>query len=238
MEISHPNSALITYFRSLSNGNIAKANKRFFKTGKGQYGEGDAFLGVPVPIIRKVAVQNIDLPLTKVVPLLTSGFHEERMLALIIMLNQFKVADDNYREAIFETYLENIKFVNSWDLVDTSAPGLVGNYLEHKDRDLLHQWSRSENMWKRRIAIVSTLHFIRKKDYDDALNIANTLRHDREDLIQKAVGWMLREIGKRNMRKEETFLKQNYKSMPRTMLRYAIEKFPEKERQLYLKGDL
>ncbi len=216
----------------------AKILSRFFKTGRGEYGEGDEFLGIKVPISRSIAKQFKDLTLTEIQELLNSPIHEERLIALFILIEHFKKADEHIKKIIFNFYLRNTKRVNNWDLVDLSAERIIGVYLLDKDNNVLFKLARSKNLWEKRIAIMSTFHFIKNGNYETTLAIADMLLKDEHDLIHKAVGWMLREIGNRNLKVEETYLKEHYKTMPRTMLRYAIEKFPEKKRQAYLKGDV
>jgi len=209
---------------------------RYFKTAPGEYGEGDAFLGIRVPDVRKVARNFPCLGEGMLKSLLGSRMHEERLLALLIMVLQFQNGDDRDRERIHRLYLSRTRFVNNWDLVDLSAPHIVGAYLTGRDRSVLETLAGSRSLWERRIAIVSTLFFIRDNDFDTTFRIAERLLSDRHDLIHKAVGWMLREVGKRDRAREERFLRPNYRNMPRTMLRYAIERFPEPLRQAYLKG--
>ncbi|WP_407081600.1 DNA alkylation repair protein [Marinitoga aeolica] len=210
----------------------AKGNYKFFQTHPGGYGEGDEFLGLTVPIQRKIAKKYKNLPLEDVEKLLQSKYHEHRLTALYILILNFK----KLKEEVIDVYLRNLDIVNNWDLVDSSAPYLLGPYLEDKDRSILYELAKSDNLWKQRIAIITTLYFIKNNDFEDALKISEMLLNHKHDLIHKAVGWMLREIGKRDKKVEEEFLKKYYKNMPRTMLRYAIEKFPEEERQKILKG--
>ena len=223
-------------FRALSDSKRAQHSLRFFRTGPGDYGEGDVFLGITVPQIRKVSRQCTALKDQDVLQLLQSSFHEERLLALLIMVARFKKADPGRQKTIYHHYLKYKKYVNGWDLVDLSAPNIVGNYLLDHDRSVLRKLAKSKQLWDRRIAIMSTLTFIKQHQFDDTLAIAKLLLQDNQDLIHKAVGWMLREIGNRDLAVEEAFLKQYYRQMPRTMLRYAIEKFAETRRQQYLKG--
>ena len=215
---------------------IAEHSQRFFKTGNGEYGEGDKFLGIRVPVLREQAKKFQDIALKETQYLLRSAFHEERLCALLLLVRKFTKGDEEERAAIFKLYVDNIKYINNWDLVDSSSYHIVGAYLEDKNRQQLYQLSKSNNLWERRIAIMSTLHFIKKHQFDDALKLSKQLISDEEDLIHKAVGWMLREIGKRDLAIEKSFLKAHYKDMPRTMLRYAIEKFPESVRKKYLEG--
>ncbi len=209
----------------------------FFKTGPGEYGEGDRFLGVTVPKCRAVAKQARGMEPGEVSRLLNSPIHEEREVALFILVDAFnRATSDKQRSELYRFYVRHLSRVNNWDLVDGSAPTIVGGYLEDKDRKQLYRWAKSSDLWERRIAILVTFRFIKQKDFKDALAIAKLLRDDDHDLIHKAVGWMLREVGNRDLASEERFLKTHYKKMPRTMLRYAIEKFPEQKRQAYLKG--
>src|SRR3989344_3550278 len=196
-----------------------KGLSRFFKTGKGEYGEGDIFLGVTVPKIRRVAKKYKDVSLDEIRTLLRSLIHEERLTALLILVENFRKADETEKTEIFNLYLKNTKYINNWDLVDLSASRIVGEFLKDKPVDILYTLAKSKSLWERRIAIISKI-----------------LLTDRHDLIHKAVGWMLREVGKRSFKTEEGFLKKHYKKMPRTMLRYSIEKFPEKLRLRYLTG--
>ena len=214
----------------------AKILAGFFKTGVGQYGAGDKFLGIVVPLQRQLVkkyYREINYP--DITTLLHSPWHEKRLIALLMLVAKFKKADEHEQEKIYQIYLKNTKYINNWDLVDLSAPKIVGAYLEEKDKAILYKLAKSKNVWERRIAILSTFHFIYKGQPEETLKIAFLLKDDKHDLIHKAVGWMLREVGKRcGQDIEENFLKKYYKEMPRTMLRYAIEKFPEKKRKFYL----
>src|ERR1035437_7735365 len=212
--------------------------QRFFKTGPGDYGEGDRFLGIMVPVQRSIAKKYKELSLKEIKELLHSKFHEERLIALFILVEQFKKGDEQKKEDIFTFYHLHRKRINNWDLVDLTADRISGSYLLDKDKTILYKLAESKNIWDRRIAVMSTFHFIKYDSFDDALGIAEILLHDKHDLIHKAVGWMLREIGKRDINTEEGFLEKHYKKMPRTMLRYAIEKFPEKKRLAYLKANI
>lgn len=209
---------------------------RFFKTGPGEYGEGDRFLGVTVPKCRSVARKARGMPASEIENLLGSAWHEEREVALFILISAFERGDERERAGIYRLYRKNLGRVNNWDLVDASAPAIVGGFLEDKDRAPLYRWAVSPLVWERRIAILATLRYIRKGEFDDTLALARILRDDEEDLIHKAVGWMLREVGNRDREAEERFLRAHHRRMPRTMLRYAIEKFPENKRRAYLKG--
>jgi len=221
---------------SLADPEKAKILQRFFKTGPGQYGEGDRFLGIKVPELRKVAKAHLGLAPEKVARLLVSAIHEERMTALLIWTYQFDRADDAGRSEIFRLYMANTTLINNWDLVDVTAPRIVGGFLMGKDKAPLYTLAGSDNLWERRIAMVATLAFINRDWFEDTLAIAELLLTDPHDLIHKATGWMLREVGKRDRAVLERFLLIHYRGMPRTMLRYAIEKLPEKRRQDYLKG--
>jgi len=231
---------LIHELNSLRDEKQAQNLQRFFKTGKGEYGEGDIFLGVKVPVQRKIC-KNYDLTLQEIQELLNSKIHEHRFCALVILMKKFKKSKKNPidRIKIFEFYLKNASMnrINNWDLVDVSAPKIVGEFLKKDDTGVLRQLAISKNIWERRIAILSTFPFIRQRNFGESLAISEVLLNDEHDLIQKAVGWMLREIGKKNINVLEIFLNTRYKQMPRTMLRYAIEKFPEEKRKRYLKGE-
>ncbi len=214
------------------------ALKRFFKTGKGQYGEGDIFLGVMVPDSKKIVKKYAGISIDDALRLLKSKIHEERLTALLIMVEKTRHADETAKEILFKKYLENTQYINNWDLVDLSADKIVGSYLFDKPKDILHSLAESENLWERRIAILATYDFIKRGRYEETLLIAEILLNDSHDLIHKAVGWMLREVGKRCSQEAlEQFLLVNYKQMPRTMLRYAIERFPEIIRLQYIRGE-
>jgi 3-methyladenine DNA glycosylase AlkD len=215
----------------------AKALQKFFKTGPGEYGEGDVFIGVGVPQLRKLVKEYPDITIEESMQLLRSLIHEERMLALLILIGKYSKGNETVKKRIYKLYLQHTKFINSWDLVDSSAYHIVGNFLMDKSKEPIYRLAKSKNLWERRIAILSTFHFIKHNNYSETLKISKILLTDEQDLIHKAVGWMLREIGKRHIFTQETFLKKHYKRMPRTMLRYAVEKFPEPKRQKYLKGD-
>ncbi len=220
--------------KSLATPAVAKSSVRFFKTGPGEYGEGDVFIGIKVPTLRTVSREFRSLHLEEIETLLNSPIHEERHLALMILVLQVAKCDDAYRRNVFDFYMRNTKLINNWDLVDCSAPQVVGGYLLDKSRKPLFQLTKSKSLWERRIAIVSTQHFIRHDDFADTLAISHKLLRDEEDLIHKAAGWMLREVGKKAQAVLEAFLDQHGTVMPRTMLRYAIEKFPPEQRRAYL----
>jgi 3-methyladenine DNA glycosylase AlkD len=231
--------------RKLKNFGKSKILQRFFKTGKGDYGEGDIFWGIIVPLQRKIAQKYKDLSLAEIQKLLASKIHELRLTALFILVNQFKKEDEKNKTEIFEFYLKNIININNWDLVDLSAPNIIGEYLYQISVGkklcmpmivVFEKLSTSENLWFRRIAVLSTYTFIRHNEYKIPIALFEKLLKDKEDLIHKAVGWMLREIGKRDLQVEVNFLEKHYKVMPRTMLRYAIEKFDEEKRSYYLKN--
>lgn len=220
--------------RKLARAGHAKSNRSFFKTAPGEYGAGDRFLGVTVPQLRTLAREYRDMPLKYVARLLQSPWHEERLLALLILVSQYVRADARARHTIHQLYLRNTRSINNWDLVDSSASQIVGAHLETRNRRVLRRLARSKSVWERRIAMIATYHYIRQRDFKDALAIAALLRRDEHDLIHKAVGWMLREIGKRDRRAEERFLRKHARRMPRTMLRYAIEQFPPALRRKYM----
>jgi 3-methyladenine DNA glycosylase AlkD len=222
--------------RSLADPEVAAILARFFKTGPGQYGEGDRFIGVTVPVIRTVAKEFKGLPLPEIECLLHSDIHEERLLALVILVGQFEKGDDATKKQIYALYLANTRHINNWDLVDLSAPQIVGVYLEGRSRRPLDRLAKLASLWERRISILATHWFIRHGDFADTLKIAEKLLGDKEDLIHKAVGWMLREVGKRDVAVLEEFLAEPCQVMPRTMLRYAIERFPEEKRRKYMNG--
>ncbi len=226
------------HMQKLSNPKIAEHSLRFFKTGPGEYGEGDVFLGIRVPVTRKVARKFRQLPLEQVLQLLKSKYHEERLLALFMLVALFKKGDDKEQKSIYDAYLGHTDTINNWDLVDGSAHQIVGGYLFERDRKRLYQLAKSKSLWERRISMIATYTFIKKDDFEDTLKLSEILLTDEEDLMHKAVGWMLREVGNRQLEVEEKFLRKHYKKMPRTMLRYAIEKFEEGKRQGYLKGEI
>ncbi len=221
---------------SLSDAGDASFLQRFFKTGPGEYGAGDHFRGIRVPALRSLVRNHTQVTHEAAVELLSSRYHEDRLLALMMLVRLYQKGDEPLRKAIYASYLENTAQVNNWDLVDSSAPFIAGAYLMDRDRAPLHRLAKSKSLWERRISIIASFAFIKASDFGDSLSIAGKLLTDKEDLIHKAVGWMLREIGSRDGAVEREFLLAHYATMPRTMLRYAIEKFPEAERQTYLKG--
>lgn len=222
--------------RSHADVSHAETMQRYFKTGPGEYGEGDRFLGVRVPHVRRIARQFRAITLEEVSLLLTSPIHEERLLALVILTLKYPKENPDEQTAIYQLYLDHLTYINNWDLVDISAMYIIGAHLFKRSRDPLYPLAKSDNLWHRRVSIMSTFHFIRKGEFDETLKIAGILVSDSEDLIHKAVGWMLREVGNRDQAVEEDFLKKHFRQMPRTMLRYAIEKFPEALRKQYLSG--
>jgi len=216
----------------------AKLLQGFFKTGKGDYGEGDIFLGIKVPVTRAISKKYTGLNLKNIGMLLRSKIHEYRLVGLLILVDKFGKADEKGKGDVFNFYLKNSDRVNNWDLVDLTSHKIVGEFLKDKRRDKLYELAQSKNLWEKRISIISCFAYIKNEDFKDALRISEILLNDPHDLIHKAVGWVLREIGKKNQEVEERFLKKHYKNMSRTMLRYAIERFDEKLRQKYLKGEI
>ena len=225
---------IISDLEKLANKNKARVMSRFFKTKKGQYGEDDIFLGITVPDQRRIAKRYEGASFDDIKKLLANKIHEYRLTGLIILVEKFLESDESQRKKIIDLYMENIKHVNNWDLVDLSADKILGAYLVDKDKSILKKMAISKNLWERRISIVSTFAFIKQNTFDDTLKISKILMYDKEDLIHKAVGWMLREVGKRNKQAEISFLKKHYKNMPRTMLRYAIERFSESEKKFFM----
>ena len=214
----------------------ARVLRGFFKTGPGQYGEGDVFRGIRVPVLRQIVKKYPDLPLADAEKLLHAGHHEDRLLGLLFLIAEFEKGGAEVRRQIYQLYLANTRFINNWDLVDVSAPNVVGAYLFDRNRAPLRSLARSGPLWERRIAIVATFYFIRRNQFDDTLEIAGMLLDDKHDLMHKAAGWMLREVGKRDLAAEEGFLREHCTHMPRTMLRYAIERFSPDKRAAYLAG--
>lgn len=221
--------------QSSANKKDAETALWFFKTGKGDYGENDRFLGIKVPVQRAIAKKYASLSLADTLKLLRSPFHEHRLTALFILVSKFQRGDASLQRKIYGEYVKHRQFINNWDLVDGSAPHIMGAYLLQNKRAILYRFARSKKLWEKRIAILATQAFIRHGDFADTLKISEILLHDSHDLIHKAVGWMLREVGNKDRAAEETFLKKHYRTMPRTMLRYAIEKFPEDVRKAYLR---
>lgn len=219
----------------LSNKKKAVLLQKFFKTGKGEYGEGDIFLGLTVPQSRQLALKYKDLSYPQIETLLKSPVHEERLIALLVLVYRFQTEEMEQRR-VYDFYLRHAKLVNNWDLVDLSSDKIVGGYLIDKPRDILYKLASSKNLWERRIAMIACYNFIKNRQYEDALAIAEALINDQHDLIQKSVGWMLREVGKRDEKSLISFLKAHSKQMPRTSLRYAIERFPEATRKKYLQA--
>jgi 3-methyladenine DNA glycosylase AlkD len=222
----------------LSDRETATFSRKFFKTQPGGYGAGDLFRGIRVPVLRRLVTEYRSVTVEDTKVLLQSPYHEDRLLALLFLVRLYARGDESIKKTVYKWYLQSTQRINNWDLVDSSAEYIVGAYLWDKPRDVLYELAGSENLWERRIAMMSTFHFIKRHDFADTLRLAEILLHDHEDLIHKAVGWMLREVGKRDREAEEKFLAENYRQMPRTMLRYAIEKFPEAQRQRYLKGEV
>ena len=220
--------------RELADPERARNLARYFQTGPGGYGEGDRFLGIRVPAVRRVAKRHAGVPLGELTALLRSEYHEERLLALLMLAARYAEGDRPTQKRVFDLYIEHLPWINNWDLVDVSAPRIVGEHLQGRDRSLLYELAASENVWRRRVAILATAAFIREGDFDDTLALATRLLADPEDLIHKAVGWMLREVGKRDPAVAEAFVERHHALMPRTMLRYAIERFPESKRRRYV----
>jgi 3-methyladenine DNA glycosylase AlkD len=219
--------------KTLANSSRAAVARRFFKTGPGEYGAGDRFLGIRVPVLRKLAVRYQALPLRSLASLLGSSWHEERLLALCILVRQYARAGPAGRATIYRLYMSHTQQINNWDLVDCSAEHIVGAHLRDRSRTPLLRLARSAVLWERRIAVMATFHYIKRGEFTETLRIARCLRDDPHDLIHKAVGWMLREVGKRNRAVELAFLRRHAERMPRTMLRYAIERLPARLRQHY-----
>jgi 3-methyladenine DNA glycosylase AlkD len=227
---------MINDILQLGNADIAEHSKRFFKTGPGEYGEGDKFVGIRVPPLRKIAKKYKFLPLVEVSHVIQSEYHEIRLAAVMLLVYRIERADNLVLEEVVDFYLKHLEYVNNWDLVDSSCHQILGRYLTEKEKDLLFHFAHSSNIWERRIAMITCYYFIKRNSYSTALEIATLLLHDSHDLIHKAVGWMLREIGKLDLDIELEFLDKHFRDMPRTMLRYAIEKFEEPLRLKYLHG--
>lgn len=230
-------AAIRKHLRRLADGKRAAISARFFKTGPGEYGEGDRFVGIRVPVLRRLARHYQATPVDQIRVLLASPVHEQRLLALLLLVRAFGQADPAGQRKIYRLYLAQLRWINNWDLVDSSAGPIVGAYLQDRSRKPLHRLARSKNLWRRRIAVLATFHFIKNREYAETLALAKLLLKDQEDLIHKAVGWMLREIGKRDRTSLEKFLRRHHQTMPRTMLRYAIERLPKAMRRRYLDGD-
>jgi 3-methyladenine DNA glycosylase AlkD len=231
---------LINELKSQEDKERAQHSQRFFKTGKGEYGEGDVFIGLTMPVIRNITKKYVDTSFNDLQTLLNSKIHEYRMAAIIILVNKYRKAKrDKFKQRqIYEFYIKNTHRINNWDLIDLSAPNIIGDFSSIEGTEMLKFMARSKSIWERRIAMLSTFAFIKKRQYGETLAIADMLMKDEHDLIHKAVGWGLREVGKKNKEVLEIFLKDRYKQMPRTMLRYAIEKFPEEKRKAYLNGEI
>lgn len=227
-------SSALRELRALGDPADAQFLQRFFRTGPGEYGEGDVFLGIRVPVVRAVAKAYRDLPMTEIGKLLQAKEHEARLAALVILTMQYPKADESQQQKIFDFYLANTRHINNWDLVDSSAGRIVGAHLYGGDTSLLDELAASTDLWERRIAMLATSYFIGKGDFRPTLRIAKKLLGDKHELIHKAVGWMLREVGKRDAQTLVAFLDKHYQRMPRTMLRYAIEKFEPSVRSGYL----
>jgi 3-methyladenine DNA glycosylase AlkD len=222
----------------LADPQTALVSQRFFKTGPGEYGAGDLFRGIRVPVLRSLAKKYQHTPLPEAEQLLRSAYHEDRLLALLLLVRLYARGNETTKAKIYQMYLDNTKFINNWDLVDLSAEHIVGAFLWDKDRTPLYHLAQSSSLWERRIAVMATFHFIKRGEFGETLKLAEVLLADREDLIHKAVGWMLREVGNRDLRVEEAFLQTHCRQMPRVMLRYALEKFPAEKRAQYLKGEI
>lgn len=212
----------------------AQVSQRFFKTGKGEYGEGDIFIGTTVPQTREIAKKYKNLNLNEIKELLQSKIHEHRLIALYILADKYKLSKESEKQEICDFYLNHTKHINNWDLVDSSAHLILGEHISNKDKLILEKLSKSQDLWERRISIIATLQFIRKNEFQETFKIANLLLKDKHDLIHKAVGWMLREIGKKDKNKLKEFLDKHHKVMPRTMLRYSIEHLSKEEKQHYM----
>lgn len=226
---------ILSELLSMANPEKAASLQRFFKTGVGQYAEGDVFLGLVAPLTRSIAKANKHTPLPELQKLMKSEYHEARLCALLIAVEQFKKASEAERKRIYDFYLDNARRINNWDLVDVTCPHIVGAYLLDKDRSPLYELAKSSCLWEQRIAMVSTVTFIRNREYADTLALAKGLMSHRHDLIHKAVGWMLREVGKKDRETLTAFLEEYATRLPRTSLRYAIEHYPEAQRQYFLK---
>lgn len=225
---------IIAVLTAAADPSVAEQSKRFFKTGPESYGHADLFLGLRVPFLRTTAKRYHSIGLAQIRSLLQSRYHEIRLCGVFMLVFRFQQGCDIDKDQVYQFYIEHTQYINSWDLVDSSAYQIVGPYTEHGSKAVLTRLAKSKDIWERRIAIIATLHFIRNGHYKTTLRIAKILLKDKEDIIQKAVGWMLREVGNRDPSSENSFLELHASSMPRTMLRYAIEKYPEDERQAWL----
>lgn len=226
--------SVLRCLQQLADPDIAAHSQRFFRTGSGEYGEGDRFLGIRVPVLRSLIPRLNHYSPSEIFAILRSPWHEQRLLALLLLVHRYRLADANTKEDIFHGYLHHSQWINNWDLVDCSASHIIGAHLTHGPRQRLLELAISNSLWQRRMAIIATHYFIRQNDFTDCQKVAKLLLYDNHDLIHKAVGWMLREVGKRDRDVEEEFLQCHAAQMPRTMLRYAIEKFPEPLRKHYL----
>lgn len=226
---------LIKDLHKLKNIKRAKLSQRFFKTAKGEYGEGDIFLGINVPTQRQIAIKYKNLSLSKVQKLLSNKIHEFRLVGLLILVEKYNKSSQKEKKTIVNLFLKNTKNINNWDLVDLSSHKILGDYLLNKSKNLLYSLARSKNLWEKRIAIITTFRFIKERQFVNSLKIAEILLHDTHDLIHKAVGWMLREVGKKDVNILFNFLNKHYKTMPRTTLRYAIKCLDKKKREFYMK---
>jgi len=235
MNAKHPMIDHIRRLEALADAPTAEILQRFFKTGPGEYGEGDRFRGIRVPVLRKLCREFRHAGIEVISELLDSPWHEDRMLALLLLIECYRASDEPGREALYDFYCSRTGRINNWDLVDVTCPHIVGRHLHARDRSPLYRFVESPSLWERRIAIVSTFHFIRNDDFTDTLVLAERLLTDPEELLHKATGWMLREVGKRDQPQLEAFLEEYATVMPRTMLRYAIERFPEEERKGWLR---
>ncbi len=229
---------LIKDLQKLADKEKAQIYSKFFKTGRGEYGEGDIFIGLTVPQQRAIAKKYMNLSLPKIKQILRSRVHEHRFTGLVILTEKYKKGTEQDRANIFDFYLNSTKYINNWDLVDVTCSRIVGDFLLNKDKKILYNLAKSKNLWERRIAIVSTLNFVSNGEINDALALSEILLLDKHDLIHKAVGWVLREVGKKDEKALLKFIEQHYKDIPRTTLRYAIEKFPEEKRKKILGGEL
>ena len=230
--------ALLQEIKNLSNHKKAVLSQKYFKTGKGEYGEGDVFIGITVPVLRSAVKKYTDLPLSDIKKLLASHVHEHRSAGLMILVSKYEIAiknsEEKQKKKIVDFYLAHKRYVNNWDLVDSSAEFILGDYLLDKPKDILYKLATSKSVWDRRIAIISTFGFIKKRKFNETLKISKMLLSDKHDLIHKAVGWMLREIGKRDNAVLLKFLDKNIQKIPRTLLRYAIERMLKEQRLHYL----